>query len=159
VLEAAGSLSDRHPVVTVDALADDGADSVAAICDQMFDRDRGVAILTEGLITYFSTEAVAGIWRRFASALEPFAAGLYLSDMTCDEDVDQIRGGRAFRVLLNQLTRGRQHRYFSGADAVTAALREAGFADAKVHFAADFDELDVGDLSRTARVRIVEARR
>lgn len=159
VLEAAGSLSDRHPVVTIDALADDGPESVAAVCERHFDRGRGVAILTEGLINYFATDAVAGIWARFAEALEPFAAGLYLSDNTCDEDVEAIRGGRAFRRLLNRLTRGAQHTYFADAEAVRDALIDAGFFDAEVHFAADFAELDVGDLARTARVRIIEARR
>jgi O-methyltransferase involved in polyketide biosynthesis len=163
VLEAAGSLSDRHPVVTIDALADDGPESVGAICERTFERDRGVAILTEGLINYFPTATVEGIWARFAAALEPFTAGLYLSDLTCDEDIGQIRGGRAFRLLLNQLTRGSQHRYFSGAEETCAALIDAGFVDAELHFAADFAAdfaaLDVGDLTRTARVRIIEARR
>lgn len=159
VLEAAGSLSERHPVVTIDALADDGPESVAEICRRSFDAGRGVAILTEGLISYFPTDAVVGIWGRFAEALEPFSAGLYLSDTTCDEDIEQIRGGRAFRLLLNQLTRGKQHGYFADAAAVSDALIDAGFLDADVHFAADFRELGVADLARTARVRVIEARR
>ena len=158
VLEAAGSLSDRHPVVTIDALAEGGPESIDAVCRRWFDPGRGVAIVTEGLITYFDTETAAGIWRRFAAALGQFSAGLYLSDMTCDDDVDQIRGGRAFRRLLNQLTRGAQHRYFADAETVRAALLDAGFTGANVRFASDFDDLGVADLARTARVRIVEAR-
>lgn len=159
VLEAAGSLSARHPVVTINALADDGPESVAAVCERHFDRERGVAILTEGLVNYFSTAAVEGIWCRFAGALEQFSAGLYLSDITCDDDVEQIRGGRAFRVVLNQLTRGSQHHYFTDGPAVCEALEDGGFIDAEVHFAADFADLEVGDLTRTARVRVIEARR
>lgn len=158
VLEAAGSLSERHPVVAIDALANDGPESIAAVCRRWFDPDRGAAIVTEGLVTYFDTETVTGIWRRFAGALAGHAGGLYLSDMTCDDDVEQIRGARTFRMLLNQLTRGAQHHYFSGAPAVEAALLEAGFTEARVRFAAERTDLDVGDLERTARVRIVEAR-
>lgn len=158
VLDAAGSLSDTHAVVTIDALADSGPESIDAVCRRWFDPGRGVAVVTEGLINYFDTETAAGIWRRFAGALAGFSAGLYLSDMTCDEDIEQIRGGRTFRILLNQLTRGAHHRYFADAGAVRGALLDAGFNDAEVHFAADFRELDVGDLTRTARVRIIEAR-
>lgn len=159
VLESAGSLSERHPVVEINALSDDGPNTIAAVCDRHFDRERGVAIVTEGLISYFDTTAVNSIWRRFAGALVGFPSGLYLSDLHIDEDIRAIRGGRVFRFALNQLTRGRHHRYYETASAAVLALKDSGFAAPEVHYASDFADLEVPALERSARVRIVEARR
>jgi O-methyltransferase involved in polyketide biosynthesis len=154
VLEAAGSLSERHRVVAIDALAEDGAASVADICRRSFDPNRGVAIVTEGLISYFDTAAVAGIWRRFAAALAPFPAGLYLSDLFTDDDIERVLGGRVFRSAINRLTRGRHHVYFADAAATAAALAAAGFTSSSIRYAS---ELAASTPERTARVRIIEA--
>ena len=45
------SLSDRHRVVELDVLRDDGPGSIAALAASL-DRDQGLAIVTEGLLTY-----------------------------------------------------------------------------------------------------------
>jgi O-methyltransferase involved in polyketide biosynthesis len=157
VLDAAGSLSERHRVVSVDALAEDGAASVGDICRRSFDPDRGVAIVTEGLISYFDTDAVAGIWRRFAAALASFSAGLYLSDLHTDDDIERIRGGRVFRRALNRLTRGSHHIYFADAAATAAALSTAGFSSSSIRYASDLAANGSPAPERTGRVRIIEA--
>ena len=130
-LERMGSLSEHHRVREVDALRDD---DLAAIADEL-DRDRGLAIITEGLLGYLPTEAVDGIWRRFARTLGGFPDGRYISDLHLGGSVTpQVR---AFRLLLSGFVRGRVYLHFSDAREAEAALAVAGFGAARVRPAAD----------------------
>src|SRR5689334_182301 len=79
-LEQIGSLGDSHRVVELDALRDDGPDSLAELASTL-DRSDGLAIVTEGLLTYFGTDDVRGMWRRFATVGGGFASCLYIADM------------------------------------------------------------------------------
>ena len=67
-LQRMGSLTEHHQVRDVDALKDDGPGSLAAVTAEL-DEQQGLAIITEGLLGYLPTDAVTGIWRRFAGAL------------------------------------------------------------------------------------------
>ena len=158
ILAAAELASDRHRVVEIDALADSGEDSVAAVCARELDPKVGTAIITECLLPYFDAEVVAGMWERFGSALNSFPAGLYLSDLHVEADIEQVRGGRAFRRILNQLTRGEHHRYFADVELAMASLLRAGFETVQTPYASDFaDTLKLASRKRTGNVRIVIA--
>jgi O-methyltransferase involved in polyketide biosynthesis len=129
-LERMGSLSDRHRVAEVDALREhDGAGSLAAVSDEL-DHSQGLAIITEGLLGYLATDAVEGVWRRFASTLRGFAHGRYISDLHLGGAVTpQVR---AFRLLLSAFVRGRVYLHFDDAAEAEAALLACGFVSAEV---------------------------
>lgn len=129
LLERAGLRSAGHRVVVLDALADSGAHSLAALVSTL-DPDKGLAIVTEGLINYFPTDAVLGMWRRFAQALGRFPNGLYLSDLHV---AGENRGpGIAMAVrLLSTFVRGQVHLHFDSAGDAAQALRDAGFKRAE----------------------------
>jgi O-methyltransferase involved in polyketide biosynthesis len=129
-----GSLSDRHRVTEVDALRDKGSRSIGALAADL-DRDAGLAIITEGLLGYLDTDAVDGIWRRFARTLSGFASGRYISDLHLGSVQNaQIR---AFRAALSVFVRGQVHLHFDNAQQAEGALRDAGFARAKLYRASD----------------------
>jgi O-methyltransferase involved in polyketide biosynthesis len=133
-LGAMGSLGARHRVVVLDALKADGQQSLAQVAGEL-DPDAGLAIVTEGLLGYLPTDAVLGIWRRFAQTLAGFAAGRYISDIHVGDAQDaQVR---AFRVMLGAFVRGRVYLHFYFPDEVVTALHEAGFAAATVRPAAE----------------------
>jgi O-methyltransferase involved in polyketide biosynthesis len=133
-LERIASLSERHEVRVLDALEDDGPESLAAVTAELDDQ-RGLAIVTEGLLGYVPTDAVNGIWRRFARALAGFPTGRYISDLHLGGAVTPPV--QAFRLLLSAFVRGRVYLHFDDADGAEAALRAAGFASAQVQPAAD----------------------
>jgi O-methyltransferase involved in polyketide biosynthesis len=133
-LEQMGSLSDRHRVTEVDALRDDGPQSIAAVASEL-DTGSGLAIITEGLLGYLDSDSVAGIWRRFAATLSPFATGRYISDLHLGEV--QNAQVRAFRAALSVFVRGQVHLHFHNAAEAEAALIAAGFAQATLRRAAD----------------------
>ncbi|MDQ6835701.1 MAG: class I SAM-dependent methyltransferase [Actinomycetota bacterium] len=124
-----GSLSAHHEVRDVDALKPGGPGSLAELIGEL-DPDRGLIIITEGLLGYLATEDVTALWRRFAAVLRRFSAGRYVSDLHLgDAQTAVVRG---FRVLLSAFVRGRVHLHFDGAQEAEAALLAAGFAQAEV---------------------------
>jgi O-methyltransferase involved in polyketide biosynthesis len=135
-----GSLSEHHPVVDLDALHDDPEDplSLAAVTARL-DRDRGLAIVTEGLLGYLPTEAVLDVWRRFAATLSEFAAGRYISDLHLGSA--QNIAVRAFRIGLGAFVRGGVFLHFDGAADAEAALRACGFATASVRPASRYADV------------------
>jgi O-methyltransferase involved in polyketide biosynthesis len=156
-LEQIGSLGESHRVVELDALRDEGPDSLAELASTL-DHSGGLAIVTEGLLTYFGSDDVLGMWRRFAAVGGGFESCLYLADI-------RIGGAgfapleRGFQVALSSFVQRRVHTHFTTEDETAAALREAGFAAARVHRgdrhpAAD----DAGRDPAAARIHIIEAR-
>lgn len=124
-----GSLNESHRVVELDVLRDGGPGSLEALVGEM-DPARGLAIISEGLLTYFDDATVEALWSRLARALQPFATGAYLADLRLG------RAGvseRAFGALLGAFVRGRVHAYPGGEDAAAEALRAAGFQRARLH--------------------------
>ncbi len=128
-LERIGSLSEHHRVHDLDALRSRGPASLGAIASEL-DPGDGLAIITEGLLGYLPGDEVLALWRRIARTLEPFAAGLYVSDL----HLGTVQGlaVRAFRIVLSAFVRGRVYLHFSDAEDAEAHLLEAGFDHASV---------------------------
>lgn len=125
-LERIGSLGERHRVVALDALKEGALNDLAAELDP----GHGLAIITEGLLGYLPSDAVGGLWRRFASVLSRFPSGLYISDLHIGGA--QTREVRAFRLLLSAFVRGRVYLHFQDPEQAIAALTAAGFTRAQV---------------------------
>lgn len=130
LLKAAGPGSPLHKVVVLDALADTGATSLAHLAKSL-DPERGLAIITEGLVNYFDTSTVEQMWRRFAVTLSGFSTGIYLSDI-------HVKSANAtplvslFSSALSTFVRGRVHMHFDSEAQAVAALTRAGFAEARL---------------------------
>ena len=128
-LERMNSLGAHHRLRDIDALTDEGPLSLAALAAEM-DADRGLAIITEGLLGYVSPEDLKALWRRFATVLSGFAAGRYLSDLHLGSAL--TLEVRVFRLLLAGFVRGGVYLHFDDAEQAEQRLREAGFATATV---------------------------
>lgn len=138
-LERIGSDPQRHRVHELDVLREG---SLAAVARNL-DPSQGMAIVTEGLLPYLPTDAVNAIWRRFATTLSGFAAGVYISDIQIGSVQDAAT--RAFRVLLSLFVRGQVYLHFDSPEEVVVALTAAGFAAGKVQQAADVITAPAGD--------------
>lgn len=151
-LTRAGVDPARHRVAGVDVFGPD--------LDEVFttlDARRGVAVVTEGLLNYFPTEAVTRLWGRIATATRDLPRGLYLSDLHLGGQV--ATPDRVFAAGLGLVVRGGVHFHFGSADAAREALVGAGFTTATLHRPADFSAALPGMTEPGAgRVRVVEAR-
>jgi O-methyltransferase involved in polyketide biosynthesis len=155
VLAELGGETAYHYTREIDALADSGANSIAAICGAL-DPARGTAIITEGLINYFDRAAVTAMWQRFARALAPFPKGIYLSDIIVEE-ANHGAVVQAFSWLVAAFVRGRTHIHYRDAIEVERALDETGF-DGVALDPRDFsDELPDLEQAGAGRVKIIEA--
>lgn len=155
-LAGMGPMTAGHQVVDIDALVEEGPMSLAAIAASL-DREQGLAIVTEGLLNYFSESDVRSMWSRFSRTLGQFRRGMYWSDLFLSSDMRDATSG-PFLSFLSVFVRGRVHLHFDSAAAAESALRESGFSAARLLDPGEFQAAlaDVpGGVSR--RVRIVEA--
>lgn len=134
-LRGTGSLGPEHRIEVLDALAEGGESSLGAIAAKL-DPTRGVAILTEGLLTYLDRDSVLGLWRRAAQTLSTFPHGLMLSDLHLAGDNDTAITRLGVR-LLSMFVRGSVEMHFDDAAQALGALRSAGFAEASLHSGAE----------------------
>ena len=155
ILAELGGETAHHYTCEVNALADDGPESIDTILGAL-DPTKGTAIITEGLINYFDRDTVLAMWARFATALSRFPQGMYYSDLITREG----NGGPfvlGFAAILSAFVRGKVHIHFTSNDEAEHALGDAGF-DAAVLDPREFAEA-LPDLepAGAGRVRIIEA--
>ena len=148
-LERLGSLDEHHRVAEVDALQDEGPQSLFAVADEL-DAAKGLAVITEGLLGYLPRGDVLAIWGRFADVLSGFTRGRYISDIHLGS-LQNVQV-RAFRVLLSVFVRGRVHLHFDSPEEVVEALKSARFADARVHRSVELAEDGRNPASRMSQV-------
>ena len=157
------ALSEHHHVEDLDALRVSGPRSLPELVRSL-DHNRGLAIITEGLLGYLQFSAVRALWRRFAAALCTFREGTYISDIHIG-DAQNLRV-KAFRLVLAAFVRGPVHLHFGEDFEVLGALTQSGFACSEIHraheLAADRGDSTANGASRTdsaARLaHILEAR-
>ncbi len=155
LLESAGLRGANHHVVEINALVDDGPNSLFAAADRLLDKRKGTAIITEGLTGYFSTEDLEGMWRRFAACLEEFPHGVYYADILLGGDAP--KAARWFKKLLEWFARGETYLHYSGSVECADRLHGAGFSAAQLLHPRGFGHVGVPAPEREHLVRLIEA--
>lgn len=130
-LERMDSLTDNHRVIGLDVLQEGGPDSFEALIATL-DPAKGLVIITEGLLTYLDDDTVDALWARFASALERFEKGAYLTDLRFAKQ-DRGVSERTFDLVLSTFVRGRVHPYRGDETEAETVLRSAGFKKVRLH--------------------------
>jgi O-methyltransferase involved in polyketide biosynthesis len=136
MLDEAGLRGPNHDVRPLDALRRGGPASLAAVAKDL-DPSRGLAIVTEGLLSYLTGSAVLALWRRVATTLGRFPHGCYLSDLHLAHDVDGMWVAELFRMGLGLFARSPVRYHFSAAEETVRALHAAGFHEARLYQPAD----------------------
>jgi O-methyltransferase involved in polyketide biosynthesis len=149
-LERAGSLGPGHRVAALDALSESGEHSLAALAAAL-DPDRGLAIVSEGLIPYLDRDSILGLWRRSAAVLSGFPHGLMLAELHLASENAGLLTAVGSR-LLGALVRTPVEMHFDDEAAAVAALTGAGFASAVLHRGSE-----VSGASGADGVRVIEA--
>jgi O-methyltransferase involved in polyketide biosynthesis len=126
-----GSLNEHHRVADLDVLREGGPGSLDSLAGEL-DPDKGLVVITEGLLTYFDDPTVEALWARLARVLARFDQGAYLADLRFASPSRGIPE-RAFDVILGAFVRGRVHAYRGDEATAEASLRSAGFEAARLH--------------------------
>jgi O-methyltransferase involved in polyketide biosynthesis len=156
LLERAGLRGANHFVVELNALIDDGPQSLAAVAGELLDPGKGTAIITEGLTGYFSPDDLEGMWRRFALCLAGFPRGAYFADIILGGNAGSA--ARVFKKLLELFARGATYLHYSGDDECVARLCGCGFDRAQLHHPKAFADAGVPAPERQHIVRLIDAR-
>lgn len=155
LLEPHQLLSDRHRIVELDALADKGPRSLAALVKTL-DKSKGIAIITEGLMNYLNPQEARGVWRRIARESKKFPYGTYLADaylLKANRSLPSIIMG----TVLSLFVRGRMFIHFDTLGHGLELMHGAGFKDAKLHAPRDVLKRQSDQKSSSNRVLLLEA--
>jgi O-methyltransferase involved in polyketide biosynthesis len=156
LLRKSGIYGPKHRVVTLDALADEGPDSLKAIAGSL-DRNAGLAILSEGLFSYLDPESARATWRRIAQALSGFRYGAYFSDLYLQPHRAGV-GLAIFRTAIERTVRGRMYTHFGSIEEAQRTLEQSGFASAQLHLTSAIPETrPLARIPGGDRVHILEA--
>jgi O-methyltransferase involved in polyketide biosynthesis len=156
LLGDAGLLSDQHRVLELNALAEDGPQSLATLAKSL-DPNAGTAIITEGLMNYLDPAMARDVWQRIARNLKTFPHGLYLADVYFTQ---QNRGLAAivFGSVIQLFVRGRMHIHFESPEHGIGLMRNAGFSRADIHEIRALPEThEIGGQPGGDRVRVLQA--
>ena len=157
LLEQAGLLTPGHRVVELDALLDRGPRSLHELAKSL-DPAGGLAIVTEGLLSYLDPPTAQALWRRVASTLHAFPFGVYLADAYVRSDRHGF-GGALFRGIVQAFVRGRMHLHFETPAHAERLLQAAGFGAATLHEPrAIAATRELAAIPGGNRVRVLEAR-
>lgn len=156
LLEQGGLNHRHHHVVALDALRTDGPNSLKQLFNELHNHD-GTAIISEGLLNYFDTQAVRQLWRNIAQVLSAQKRSLYLSDIHLG-NMRQDLITQFFMLTLQQFVRQPVHLHFNHELEATAALKQAGFSRAEIMKPSHFrDQLVYCRQPAADRVRIIRA--
>ncbi|WP_137888536.1 class I SAM-dependent methyltransferase [Pseudomonas sp. 2FE] len=159
LLHGQGWLSGRHRVQSVNILAEQGAQSLAALFAGL-DHNEPVLVITEGLVNYFERPLIEAFWTRLAEQLKQFPQASYLTELYPDlREHPRYRQLRWGVGLVGRLTRGNYPLHYRNAEEIVAAFSGCGFRatqvlDPGVHGAA----LGLPPLALPSLVRVIEAR-
>ena len=122
---------DTHRVVELDALTDEGPLSLEAVAERELEEGAGLAIITEGLLSYLPRAPVLSLWSGFAATIARSGGGVYLSDLHVDSDTAPLVS-RIFAGVLSAFVLGPVRLHFADAEEARDELLHAGFDDASV---------------------------
>jgi O-methyltransferase involved in polyketide biosynthesis len=158
LLERAGELGPRHQVLDIDILARDSAISLESVFQSRLDPSRKTLVITEGLVNYFDYPTITGFWARLASALKPFPAGIYVTDLYPNFQWHRaVKVARVFKAALGVVTRSQVSLHFGNEAAIREGFHDVGFAATRVHLPESYyGVLDIPVQRTPSLVRVIE---
>ncbi|MCM0611539.1 class I SAM-dependent methyltransferase [Marinobacter sediminum] len=158
-LLAAGRLGDHHQVTPIDILADHGEYQLEAVIDRVFDNTKPVAIVTEGLTSYFSLEVISDFWRRLSTAMAKRPGSIYLSESYYRPKQPLLNGTlSALGNVLGAATRSQVSFHFQTDEEARAHFLSCGFTSATVHDPRSwYGKLPIPESRGEPMVRVIEA--
>ncbi|HEY1058580.1 MAG TPA: class I SAM-dependent methyltransferase [Limnobacter sp.] len=126
LLEQRLAVCPYHHIEVIDAFAKEGVHSLTGLVEQL-DPERGLVIITEGLLNYFDRASVLDLWSRIGQTLSGFQHGFYLSDLHFSSHNDDVLS-RVFAAALGAFVRGKIHLHFSSSGEVQQLMQQRGLA-------------------------------
>lgn len=158
LLTQAQQLSERHRVVSIDILAEQGEQCLAEVFAAQLDPNRATLVITEGLINYFDLPTIQPFWQRLAQALAMYPKGAYVTDLYPNLTWHPVvKLTSAFKKGLAFATRSKVTLHFDDHAAIQRGFAACGFAQTTVHLPEDYyGVLPIPKSRMASLVRVVE---
>ncbi|MFP4474061.1 MAG: class I SAM-dependent methyltransferase [Desulfatibacillaceae bacterium] len=154
-----GLMGKDHRVVECNILEPTGPRSLSGIAKTHLRPGVPTAVVTEGLINYFPTSDMAGMWSDIAGVLENQGGGVYLTDAFLHR-----RTHLMYPVVLGWIkflevfARGRIHLHFDSNEQAVERMKRLGFDEARVHAPESFaNVLDIPFTRLRSLASVIEA--
>ena len=148
-----------HPLVTIDALQINTSEANSlhnAIRSSNLKLDKGLVIITEGLLNYYNQSDIQIMWKLFAKELGQFNNGYYISTIHL-KNSNKFSPHQIFRRILSVFVRGEVFLLFANKAEVESYLKQTGFNSK--HILNDYntwiERFKMYDWSQTAGAKIV----
>jgi O-methyltransferase involved in polyketide biosynthesis len=160
LLSAQQCLSDQHRVVPLNIFSTDGVDAMETVAAKCFDRSKPLLVITEGLVNYFSLEAISPFWQRLQELLAKHAGGTYLTDnYPLFHDHPFHRTMKTLGGMLGAVSRSQVSFHFGSDQEASEHLASLGYREVIVHNPRDYyDRLPIPQSRGNPFVRVIEAR-
>ncbi len=160
ILRDAGLLGPGHEVVTANILIEKGAESLRDLIGKRFDPACPIAVITEGVVSYFDAPTMRDFWARLARLMAPFPAGFYFTDnLSADIPPRAAPYLRLWQTLVGLVARGKLHAHFASDEAALETFRRAGFGSVAVHRPRDFaGRISMPSADSVGFLNVIEAR-
>lgn len=145
----------RHHVLTVNALLDEGPQSMREATRELLDPAVPTALITEGLLNYLDHATLRSLWTRIAGFLSGFSSGVYLTDLITEEAAHRHWTLGLFFQLLSMVARGRVMTHFGSDAEASAFLGALGFDRVTTHGGADWRDRIGVPVSRGGDVQVI----
>ena len=158
-LEQAGCGEDAHWISTLNAFHESGDQALENVVSEYFSEGQPLVVITEGLTSYFTLEAIQPFWRRLGGLSERFPGSRYLMETYFLPDSDWFRGSiQRSASMLGRLSDSSVSFHFRNEAQVRECFSSLGFSRTLVHDPADYYERIPIPRSRgKTLVRVVEA--
>ncbi|MFN2359516.1 MAG: class I SAM-dependent methyltransferase [Marinobacter sp.] len=158
-LLVSGRLGDRHQVVPMDILAESGDQSLEAVVSGVFDNNKPMIVITEGLTSYFSLPVISGFWKRLAVLMQQRPGSVYLSESYLMPQQPFLRGTlKSLGGLLGTVTRSDVSFHFNNDQQAHEHFLATGFPSVRVWNPTEFyGHLPIPESRRDPMVRVIEA--
>lgn len=149
---------DHHEVRVCNILATEGDDSLESLLEGL-DPSKKTLVITEGLVNYFETPVIEGVWARLAKGLQRFPMGRYMTDLYPKfEDHPFYRFVTFMQKLIGVFTRGDFPLHYSSDEAMHKGFSNCGFSQVEVHDPKSYyATLPIPQTKIATLVRVVEA--
>lgn len=149
---------DKHEVRTCNILSTEGGDSLEALLNGL-DKTQKTLVITEGLVNYFDTPVIEGVWTRLATGLKDFPLGRYITDLYPKfEDHPFYRFVTFMQKIIGVFTRGDFPLHYASDEAMHKGFSQCGFNVVNVHDPKSYyDQLPIPKTKIATLVRVIES--
>lgn len=155
---AGGATHARHHFVAIDAFQENTKQSLEGATSEILDPKRGLAIITEGLISYFETKKIEGLFGRLARFGHKFVNAAYICDFHLTDEQPMTALTKLVRRGIETCARTKLHLHYRNEAEARVPLLHSGFKNVEFCRASGLEALGKNSRPMADPLRIAIAR-